>query len=62
MLSIFSATPTLLSTLKLGYVCGWDLLHFLQRLPRLFLAEVIFLLTGIESDLLPFSVTPYVEI
>lgn len=63
MLSLFAAVPPLIPTAKLIYTSRWDLLRFLRRLPRLFLAEVAFLLTGIEScppnqvTHLPFHIT-----
>ena len=53
----------------LCYLHRWDLLHFLWRLPRSFLAEVVFLLTGIvvgpdppiRDSHLPFNIASYPE-
>ena len=50
LLSLFAAVPPLISTAKLIYASRWKLLHFLQRLPRLFSAEVRYLFTGVELD------------
>ena len=69
MLAIFSAFPPLVSVAKLCYLRRWDLLHFLRQFPRSFLAEVVFLLTGIviapdppiRDSHLPFSIASYPE-
>ena len=50
LLSMFSAVPPLIPVAKLLYANRWNLLHFLRRLPRLFLVEVWYLMTGIELD------------
>ena len=47
---MFAAVPPLISTMTLVYSRRWDLLRFLRRLPRLCLAEVRYLATGIELD------------
>ena len=52
---------------KLIYASRWDLFHLSRRLPRLFLAEVRYLMTGIESyppvqdSHLPYNVASYPE-
>jgi hypothetical protein len=64
---VFSAFPPLISAAKLCYLHRLDLLHFLRRLPRSFLAEVVFLLTGIvrspptRDAHLPFNIASYPE-
>ena len=47
---MFSALPPLISVVKLCYLHRLDLLHSLRRVPRSFLAEVVFLITGNESN------------
>ena len=67
LLSAFFAVPTLISTAKFIYSCRLDLLHLLQGLPRLCLAEARYLLTGkelgptIQDSPLPFNMTSYPE-
>jgi hypothetical protein len=69
VLSIFTVFPPLILVAKLFYLHRWDLLHFLRRLPRSFLAEAIFLLTGIviapdhpiRDNHLPFYIASYPE-
>jgi hypothetical protein len=64
---MFSAFPPLISVAKLCYLRRLDLLHFLRRLPRSFLAEVVFLLAGkvldppIRDSRLPFDPVSYPE-
>jgi hypothetical protein len=50
VLSIFSALPPVISVFELIYLRRPDLSSFFRRLPRSFLAEVRFLLTGKVSD------------
>jgi hypothetical protein len=47
---MFAAVPPFVSTVKFVYSRRWDLLRFFLRFPRLFLAEVWYLVTGIELD------------
>lgn len=50
VLSVFAAVPPFIFTVKFVYSRRWDLLRFLRRLPRLCLAEVMYLATGVELD------------
>jgi len=64
---MFFAVPTLVSTAKLVYFQRSNLLRFLQRLPRLCLAEARYLLTGKEPGTtaqdghLPFNIISHPE-
>ena len=48
---MFAAAPVLVSTAKFLYSSRGDMLNFLKHLPRLCLAEVKYLVAGIEPDL-----------
>ena len=67
LLSLFAAIPPLIPTVNLVYASRWDMLHLIRRLPRSFLTEVTFLLTGVEpygpiqDTHLPFNATPDLE-
>jgi len=67
LLSIFFAVPTLVSTAKLIYFHRSNLLHLLQRLPRLCLAEAQYLLAGeetgstVQDSHLPLNITSHPE-
>ena len=47
---MFATAPVLLSMVELLRSCLGDLLDFLRRFPKLFLAEVKYILAGIEPD------------
>ena len=47
---MFAAVPPFMSTMKFVYSHRWDLLRFFRRLPKLCLAEMKYLATGIEPD------------
>lgn len=51
-MSVLTALPPFLSTVKLAYSYRRDLLSTVRRLPELFWIEIVYLVTGEELDLL----------